>query len=392
MTNISFQTALAEGLALFGPGFSGGPWVAGAFAHETLCILPGEAESGLFSQIAAFCADIPAGGFIGGYVGYEAAAALNPELGLPLAPDGLPVVHLEKFSARETVEGRLPTADPVTPSATIRPGAGVYLPKVEAVIAAVLEGEIFQANISRRLTALLEMEEGLAAQLFTAMMANGAADYAAFLPVPGGAVLSNSPELFFRVEGDHIAAEPVKGTAARFSDPEADRAAARALEASEKDRAENIMIADLLRNDLAKVCRDHTIREPAICALRTLPAVHHLYSRIEGQLRAECGAIEALAALFPCGSVTGAPKHRSMQIISRLEGEGRGPYCGSVVYIPDAGPCVFSVAIRTAALAIKGKEAKLDYRAGGGVTALSDPGAEYLETEAKAYGFEAMVK
>ena len=167
--------------------------------------------------------------------------------------------------------------------------------------------------------------------------------------------------------------------------------AAEALALSEKDRAENIMIADLLRNDLAKVCADHSIREAAICALRSLPKVHHLYSRIEGRLRDGIGPIEALAAAFPCGSITGAPKHRAMQVISRLEGEGRGPYCGTVAFIPSQGPAVFSVAIRTAALVFGEGEARLDYRAGGGITALSDPQAEYEETEAKAYGFEAML-
>ena len=152
------------------------------------------------------------------------------------------------------------------------------------------------------------------------------------------------------------------------------------------------MIADLLRNDLAKVCLDHSIREPAICSLRSLPAVHHLYSRIEGELREGLGPIDALAAAFPCGSISGAPKHRAMQVIARLEEEGRGPYCGSLVYIPHDGPAVFSVAIRTAVLSREDGGVRLDYRAGGGITALSVPSAEYAETVDKAYGFEAMVR
>ena len=379
---------ISDKTALFGPGFAGG-WAA---AREPLAALTvsGGVPADLFAQISAFCADIPEGGAVGGYIGYEAAAALYPDLEFPAAPDSLPVVHLVRYGSVQVREPGFSAAGYITGAVT-RPGAADYLPKVTSVIDAILAGEIFQANISRRLSAEFEAVPGLADALFARLVGEHPAKYSAFLPVPGGAVLSNSPELFLEVAGRDVAAEPIKGTMPRYPDPEADRMAAQALETSEKDRAENIMIADLLRNDLAKVCTDHSIREAAICELRSLPHVHHLFSRIEGRLREGLGPIDAVAAAFPCGSITGAPKHRAMQIISRLEGEGRGPYCGTVAFIPASGPAVFSVAIRTAALSVEGTRARLDYRSGGGVTALSDPQAEYEETEAKAYGFEAML-
>lgn len=360
---------------------------------DVFSVPPGHVPPDLFEEMAAFCRDVPAQGGVGGYIGYEAARALAPELALPASPDGLPVVHLTKFAQMTPI-----TAPMRGPSQVTAMSVSEGLPqadfeaKVQAVIDAILEGEIFQANISRRLSATFDDHASLAEDLFARLIGEDPAAYAAFLPLPDGAVLSNSPELFLEIQDDQIAAEPIKGTLPRLSDPNADQAQAAQLLASEKDRAENIMIADLLRNDLAKVCQDHTIREPAICALKTLPKVHHLYSRIEGRLRDGVGPLEALAAAFPCGSVTGAPKHRVMQIITNQEGEGRGPYCGTIAFLPAQGPTVFSVAIRTASLSYRNGQADLHYRTGGGITALSDPEAEYRETEAKAYGFEALTQ
>lgn len=385
--------AVGRGLPVFGPGFAGGRWVAGAGEVDALSVSPQKVPDDLFSRIDRFCAEIPPDGAVGGFIGYEAAAALMPDLDLPAAPDRLPVVHLRKFERRLEI-----TATPVSRAGRTLGHARTdddpsgYEDKVTRVIAAILDGEIFQANISRRLSAEFAARPDLAGDLFCRLIERGAAAYAAFVPTEGGAVLSNSPELFLQVAGRAVVAEPIKGTAPRGADPVSDRDYAAALVESVKDRAENVMIADLLRNDLAKVCADGSISEPQICALRTLPAVHHLYSRIEGRLRDGLGAIDALRAAFPCGSVTGAPKHRAMQVISRLEGEGRGPYCGTVLFMPAEGPAVFSVSIRTAALSVGRASARLDYRTGGGVTALSDAEAEYRETEAKAYGFEAMVR
>ena len=395
MGKLTLTEALKDGLALYGPGFTGAGWHAGGAVLEVFELPfcdPCEVPENLLTELAAFCADIPAGGAVAGYIGYEAAAALMPELGLPAAPDGLPIVRLVKYAQMQEVAFDRPDLDVRRPSSVVRPRAEGYRQDVQQVRGAIREGEIFQANISRRLSAEFVDEERLAATLFARMVGERPAPYAAYIPLEKGAVLSNSPELFLAVDGQKVAAEPVKGTAPRGASPAVDRAMAHALRTSEKDRAENIMIADLLRNDLAKVCEDHSITEPAVCALRTLPAVHHLYSRVEGRLREGVAPIEVLAAAFPCGSITGAPKHRAMQVIARLEKEGRGPYCGAICYLPAKGQHIFSVPIRTAVLSQQEGHSRLDYRSGGGVTLLSDPQAEYLETEDKAYSFEAMLK
>ncbi|MEM9988949.1 MAG: anthranilate synthase component I family protein, partial [Pseudomonadota bacterium] len=272
--------------------------------------------------------------------------------------------------------------------------ADQYRRQVAEVIEHIRQGDIFQANISRKLSAEFDHAPQIAATLFTKLGAKGFAPYAAFLPLPGGAVLSNSPELFLKISHRNMMAEPIKGTRPRGQGREEDQALAAALAEDEKDRAENIMIADLMRNDLSKVCEDGSIREEAICALRTLPHIHHLYSRISGVLREDISPMRALLAAFPCGSVTGAPKHRAMQIIANQEAEGRGPYCGAIFLIrkDEAGhsQAVFSVPIRTGVLTYKDDHANLSVRAGGGVTILSHPSDEYQETIHKAYPFQAM--
>jgi para-aminobenzoate synthetase component 1 len=147
------------------------------------------------------------------------------------------------------------------------------------------------------------------------------------------------------------------------------------------------MIADLLRNDLARVCRDGTLREDAICELKSFPEVHHLVSRIEGQIREETTFVDAIRAAFPCGSITGAPKIAAMAAIAEIEGEGRGPYCGTI-FMRTRTRGTASVAIRTAAIDRTARIAEV--RSGGGITILSDPGAEYEEADAKAYLFRML--
>ncbi|MEM9015357.1 MAG: chorismate-binding protein, partial [Pseudomonadota bacterium] len=173
-----------------------------------------------------------------------------------------------------------------------------------------------------------------------------------------------------------------------------DQQMAEQLLADPKDRAENIMIVDLLRNDLSKICDDHSIRVPRLCELISLSKVHHLVSQITGTLRNDVSVTDVFGALFPCGSITGAPKVQAMKVISEIEGIGRGPYCGAIGYISDTGVADFSVAIRTTILANKNSTAFIPV--GGGVTVRSDPAAEYDETIAKARGtlagFEAMLE
>lgn len=264
--------------------------------------------------------------------------------------------------------------------------AGRYREAVQEVVRRIADGAIYQANISHRL--LFEADEKIdALAIFAGAIARSSAGQAAFLNAGAMQIVSLSPERFFSVARGRgasvIRAEPIKGTRPRGSSPAEDEALARELLASAKDRAENVMIADLTRNDLSRVCADGSIREDAIAALETHATVHHLVSRISGTLRDGVSAADALAALFPCGSITGAPKVEAMRTIAAVEGAGRGPYCGAIGYIDDRGGADFSVAIRTAIVAGR----RVELPVGGGVTLRSDPDAEYQETLDKAAWF-----
>ncbi|GLK78567.1 aminodeoxychorismate synthase component I [Methylopila turkensis] len=262
-------------------------------------------------------------------------------------------------------------------------------PAYEAAIAAcveyVLAGDIFQANVAQRF--LADLPAGFDPwSFYRRLRVRNAAPFAAYLAFGDVVVASSSPERFVAVEGDRVEARPIKGTAKRWADPIADGSSSRALLASEKDRAENVMIVDLLRNDLSRVCRPGSVEVPTLCGLETYASVHHLVSVVTGRLREGLGVADLLRASFPGGSITGAPKLRAMEIIAELEGHARGVYCGSIGWIGFSGDADFNIAIRTATIA----RGKALFQAGGGITALSDPAAEYDETLTKARAvFEA---
>jgi len=256
---------------------------------------------------------------------------------------------------------------------------------VEAVAAGreyILSGDIFEVNLSQRFTAQCEAP---AWHLYRRLRRLNPAPYAAFLARPSGAILSSSPELFLRVEGDRVTTRPIKGTAARGDDPREDELAARRLVASEKDNAELAMIIDLERNDLGRVCRYGSVVVRERARLETFSRVHHLVSTVEGRLESGAGLRDLLAATFPGGSITGAPKVRAMQIIDELEPLRRGVYTGSIGYVLPGGRAEFNIAIRTMIM----HEGVVTLQVGGAVTADSDPQAEYDETLAKALGMLA---
>jgi para-aminobenzoate synthetase component 1 len=192
--------------------------------------------------------------------------------------------------------------------------------------------------------------------------------------------VSSSPERFLRRDGDLVETRPIKGTRPRGATPAEDDALAADLATSEKDRSENVMIVDLLRNDLSRVCADGSIEVPVLCAVERFATVMHLVSTVTGRLRPGVGAVDLLAACFPGGSITGAPKIRAMQIIAELEATRRGPYCGAIGYLGFDGSLDTSIVIRT--FAIRGR--RVTFQAGGGVVADSVPADEYEETLAKA--------
>ena len=275
-----------------------------------------------------------------------------------------------------------------------------FLAQVQSIQNRILAGDFFQANLTRMLSVDLgdtsRFQLGGFAERF---LSQSQAPFGAILNLEKATVISASPERFFRIEpsnqGRKIFAEPIKGTRPRHGDPELDEALKHDLLESEKDRAENIMIADLVRNDLSRACTDESIVADPICELRSYKNVHHLVTRVSGVLRDEVSNLDALLAQFPCGSITGAPKWAAMDAIAELEQRGRGTYCGAIGFFDDRGHADFSVAIRTAVASFgeslnddeQTGSTTLTYGTGGGITILSDPEEEFFETEDKAAGF-----
>ena len=262
-------------------------------------------------------------------------------------------------------------------------GSNFTRPAYEAAVARVVEyilaGDIFQANLSQRF--LADLPPGLDAWgLYRRLRQRNPAPFAAYLDTGAVQIASASPERFLELRGRRVETRPIKGTRPRGATPEEDRALAAALEGSAKDRAENVMIVDLLRNDLSRVCRDHTVRTPEICVLESFATVHHLVSTVTGELRPGLDAVDLLRATFPGGSITGAPKIRAMEIIAELEPTARGPYCGAIGWLGADGWMDTSITIRTFAI----RDGRVAFQAGGGIVADSDPAAEYEETLAKA--------
>jgi para-aminobenzoate synthetase component 1 len=256
-----------------------------------------------------------------------------------------------------------------------------YERAVARVIDYIIDGDIFQANLTQRFIGALP--DGLDAYaLYRRLRALTPAPYAAFLACgPGCHVASASPELFLRLDPDGgVETRPIKGTRSRGRTPGEDLALAAELRASEKDRAENLMIVDLLRNDLSRVCALGSVRVDDLFALESYANVHHLVSVVRGRLQPGRGAVDLLRAAFPGGSITGAPKIRAMEIITELEPSRRGPYCGAIAWLGFDGAMESSIVIRTVTI----KDGMAVAQAGGGIVADSDPAAEYDETITKA--------
>ncbi|HET7292157.1 MAG TPA: aminodeoxychorismate synthase component I [Vicinamibacteria bacterium] len=243
----------------------------------------------------------------------------------------------------------------------------------------VLAGDIFQANLSQRLEAPLR-DHPFA--LYARLRARNAAPFAAYFDFGEAAAVSASPERFLRAAGGCVETRPIKGTSPRGFNPRHDSALGEALYESEKDRAENVMIVDLLRNDLSKVCEDGSVEVPELCRIERYATVHHLVSTVVGRLRSELGPVDLLRATWPGGSITGAPKVRAMEIIAELEPTRRGLYTGSLGYFSFSGALDLSIAIRTFVV----RSGRACFQAGAGIVADSDPEREYDETLQKALG------
>jgi para-aminobenzoate synthetase component 1 len=252
-----------------------------------------------------------------------------------------------------------------------------YLASIARIKRYILDGDCYQVNFAQRFSVAAEGDPWLA---YKGLRQLNAAPFGAYLNLPDCKVLSTSPERFLELRGAHVETKPIKGTAPRGEDPIEDMMLAEMLKGSTKDQAENLMIVDLLRNDLGKVCATGSVEVPELFKLESYARVHHLVSKVCGRLAEEEDALSLLRACFPGGSITGAPKLRSMEIIEELESHRRGIYCGSIGYIGFNGDMDSNIAIRT----MVHSEGITRLWAGGGIVADSDPEAEYRETYHKA--------
>jgi para-aminobenzoate synthetase component 1 len=243
----------------------------------------------------------------------------------------------------------------------------------------IYAGDVFQVNLSQR---LLHPADVSSRELYKRLRQRNPAPFAGYLDAGSFQLCSASPERFLAVRGSHVETRPIKGTRARTRWPEADLFAGDELRASDKDRAENVMIVDLLRNDLSRACRPDSVRVSQLCGLETFAYVQHLVSVVEGDLREGCSPLDQARAAFPGGSITGAPKVRAMEIIAELEPNARGAYCGSLAYCGFDGTLDSSILIRT----ITDSRGWWQIPVGGGIVSQSDPQREYEETWHKAEG------
>jgi para-aminobenzoate synthetase component 1 len=255
-----------------------------------------------------------------------------------------------------------------------------FLARVHRAQSYIRAGDIYQVNLSHRLSAPFPSSGW---QLFHNLSKVSPAPFSAFIDCGDFQLCSSSPELFLRLSGGHIQTRPIKGTRPRSSDPTRDAQLTYELQTSSKEMAELVMITDLLRNDLGKVCEFGSVQVPDLVRLERFPQVQHLVSTVEGSLRSSMTHFAAFASCFPGGSITGAPKFRAMEIIDELEPIARGPYTGALGYLGFNRESQLSIAIRTAVC----KNGAAYFHAGAGIVADSVPAAEYDETLAKARGF-----
>ena len=357
--------------------------------------------------------DLPFDGGWALFLGYEMAHEVEPHLSLPRTP--LPwaafalrtpcalihdratqrVIAVAEADAEELLDqleadARGAAAEGDAPDRGFQVQAiheedpEAYLERVRRGKEYVAAGDIYQTNLSRSWRVDLENDPDIAA-LYNRLCSTNPAPFAALAQWRGAAVVSSSPERLVRVEGRRVDTRPIAGTRPRSRRPGDDLAEMTALVEHPKERAEHIMLIDLERNDLGRVCEAGTVKVDELMTIESYAHVHHIVSNVSGTLREDVTPIEALRAVFPGGTITGVPKFRCMQIIAELEGVGRGAYTGSLGYLNRNGTMDLNILIRT--MTVMGRQ--IEFRAGAGIVADSEPQRELAETRAKAKGLLA---
>jgi len=333
-----------------------------------------------FREIEAAQAD---GKWLAGHMAYELGHALETRFDAPDHRTGVPLIQLGVFDE----PGDHPPAEWLytrdVPQLKLKPSwsEAEYLSRFKRVEDYLISGDCYQVNLTFPMFAKSDVS---AAQIYAAFRRRQPGRYGAIVSLGGASIVSFSPELFFERKGRNVRMRPMKGTRPRSLDAKDDAAILAEMQAEPKSRAENLMIVDLLRNDLSRLCTPGSVEVPELFALETYPTLHQMTSQVTGELKDGVSWEEILRSLFPCGSVTGAPKIRAMEIIEELEPGPRGAYCGSVGYIAPNGDASFSVAIRTVHM----QNGELRYDVGSGVVLDSEGPDEYRECLLKSRIFD----
>lgn len=369
-------------MILFEHGPSGTPTV---FDQPEKLILA-DCRADIDTALAALDRARRDGLWIAGFASYELGYALEPRLH-PLMPKTRqgPLLAFGIYTTTTSADAFLARAATEAPDASLTPAdpgwtAAEHADALAHILAYIAAGDIYQANLTMPMRA---RRTGTPAGLYAALRARQPVGYGAYLDLPDMPVLiSRSPELFFATDAQGaIETRPMKGTAPRASNPAHDAALRMELQQSLKNRAENLMIVDLLRNDISRICQIGSVKVPELYAIESYATVHQMVSRVTGQLLPDWTPSALIRALFPCGSITGAPKIRAMEVIRELESAPRDAYCGAIGWMGPDGSSCFNVAIRTLSL-YDGDEVR--FGVGGGIVADSTAAGEYEEALWKA--------
>jgi anthranilate synthase component 1 len=341
------------------------------------------------------------------YLGYEVAGEIESCVAMPQSPDPLVALALrapaawitdrttgeawliaeagceallEKFE-RRVAELRKPAPPQAVQVRIKEEDPAKFLAAVSGALAHTAAGNVYQTNLSRQWQALAQRPVSAVA-VYRRLRSSNPSPFAAILRWGDFAVLSSSPERLVKVQGGHVATRPIAGTRPRGATADEDAMLIRTLLDSEKERAEHVMLIDLERNDLGRVCVGGTVQVDEFMSVETYAHVHHIVSNVSGRLRPDVSPVDVIRALFPGGTITGCPKVQTMRVIAELEGCGRGAYTGSIGYVNRDGSCDFNILIRT----FTARGASINFRAGAGIVADSIPAQELAETRAKAEG------